>query len=243
MSKSIDPWDFIQPMDVRRLGDVIRDPVERQRWCRAAMLAGSLPYMWRHKAAAVRELMYDKLSLRHGDRVLIVGEMVDACGFADDIGARVGARDNVHVIDITDAARDAAFAGLRGSSGALGTWRFDYTAGFADASFDCVAVLQAVQHADDWRVTGSELLRVMKPGRNILLAEITFSPRMKMLASMDIHIETWIEKLSSGVGFDPFAYSYYSADDLTRAFEGLVSDPGTFVWRGIELFWGTKPAA
>lgn len=154
---------------------------------------------------------------------------------------RIGSRDNVTVIDITDEARDAVFAGRRGSAGALGTWRFDYTGTFADGSFDCVAVLQAVQHADDWRITGQELLRLMKSDRNILLAEITFSPRMKVLAEMDIHIETWIEKLSAGVGFDPFAYSYYSADDLVRAFEGQVHEPGTFVWKGIELFWGTKP--
>jgi len=241
MTTKVDPWTFIQPMDVRRLGDVILDRAEQQRWCRAAMLAGSLPYMWRHKAATLRQMMYDRLALKQGDKVLVLGEMVDACGFADDIGARVGDRDNVQVIDITDQARDAVFAGKRGSGGALGTWRFDYTSRFADAAFDCVAVLQAVQHADDWRITGEELLRVMKSGRNILLAEITFSPRMKMLASMDIHIETWIEKLSSGTGFDPFSYSYYSAEDLLCAFDGLVSDPGTFVWKGIELFWGTKP--
>ena len=41
MSKSVDPWDFVQPMDVRRLGDVILDRNERQRWCRAATIHDS----------------------------------------------------------------------------------------------------------------------------------------------------------------------------------------------------------
>jgi hypothetical protein len=240
MNLKADPWDFVQPMDVRRLGEVILDRDEQQRWCRAAMLAGSLPYMWRHKAATVRALIYDKLELKEGDNVLVIGEMVDACGFAGDIRGRIG-NGKLHVIDITDEARDAVFAGTRGAGGALGTWRWDYTRAFADASFDCVAVLQAVQHADDWRITGEELLRVMKRGRTLMLAEITFSPRIKLLAEMDIHLETWVEKLSSRVGFDPFAYSYYSAEALDRIFSGMVGDPRTFVWKGIELFWGRKP--
>lgn len=49
-------------------------------------------------------------------------------------------------------------------------------------------------------------VRVMKPGRGIVLAEIAYSP-----------------------------------GDLTRAFSGLVANPGSFVWKGVEIFWGTKP--
>lgn len=238
--KSPDPWSFVQPRDVKRMGDEILDTAEQERWSRAVMLAGSLPYMWRFKAAVIRELVYDKLRLSPGGKVLIIGEVVEGCGFDQDIGSRVAPDGAVTVVDITDEARDAYFAGRRGRGGQLATWQWRYTEGMAAASFDAVAVLQAVQHTDDWRETGAELLRLLKPGGTLMLAEITFSPRMKMLAEQDIHIETWIEKLASRVGFSPYDAPYYSAEDLLTALEGMLADPQSLVWKGIEVVWGQK---
>ena len=103
-----DPWDWMQPYDVRRFGEVILDRVEQERWCRA-VLVGWLPYMWR-KAAVAKQLIYDRLGLRAGDKVLVIGE-----------------------------------------------------------------------------------------------------------------------------------FPYFSPGDLTQAFSGLVANPGTFVWKGVEIFWGAKP--
>ncbi len=230
----------MQPHDAQRMGDVILDPAEQQRWCRAVMLGG-LPYMWRVKAKTVRELVYDQLALRDGDRVLIIGESVESCGFVDDIRERIGPSGEITVIDITEEARDAYFVDRRGRNGALASWQFTYTAEFPDERFDCVAVLQAVQHCDDWHETGAELLRIMKSGRTLALAEITFSPKMLMVASLDIHVDYWIEKIFAGVGFNATQFSYYSTSDLQKAFAGLVRDPEEFVWNGVELFWGIKP--
>jgi ubiquinone/menaquinone biosynthesis C-methylase UbiE len=240
MIASTNPWDWMQAHDTKRMGDVILDPLEQQRWCRAVMLGG-LPYMWRVMADTVRKMMYEKLELRAGDAVLIIGESVASCGFADDIQDRVGPTGSVRVIDITDEARDAYISGKRGRTNQLATWEWEYTRDIPDETFDCVAVLQAVQHTDDWREQGVELLRLMKPGRNILLGEITFSPRMLMLAQQDIHIEYWLEKIMSRVGWDTTDFPYYSIADLEAAFAGRVVDPHGFVWKGIELFWGTKP--
>lgn len=205
------------------------------------MLAGSLPYMWRHKAAVIRELIYDKMRLVPGQNVLIIGEVVEGCGFDSDISERIGPDGHVEVVDITDEARNAYFAGRRGRRGQLATWQWRYTDGMAAESFDAVAILQAVQHTDDWRETGTELLRLLKPGGVLMLAEITFSPRMKMLAEQDIHIETWIEKLASRIGFSPYDAPYYSADDLLAALSGLLAAPQSLVWKGLEIVWGEKP--
>jgi len=237
--KPPDPWDLIQPRDIRRMGDVITQRTEQERWCRAVMLAGALPYMWRHKAAIVREFMYDQLRLRKGDKVLILGEVVEGSGFADDIRQRIGPQGEMRVIDITDEARDAYFSNRRGRGGQLATWRFDYTAQVPDEHFDCVAVLQAVQHTDDWRETGRELLRIMKRGRNILLAEITFK-NINEYAALDLHLEYWVEKMFARVGIPRHEIPYYSPQELLQAFSGLVSDANVFVWRGLELFWATK---
>jgi ubiquinone/menaquinone biosynthesis C-methylase UbiE len=238
-SNQPDPWSLIQPRDIRRMGEVITNTAEQERWCRAVMLAGALPFMWRHKAAVMREFMYDQLQLRKGDKALIIGEVVEGSGFSDDIRQRVGAEGEVRVIDITDQARDAYFNKLRGSGGQLATWRFDYTSGMPDQNFDCVAVLQAVQHTDDWRETGKELLRVMKKGRRILLAEITFK-NINEYAALDLHLEYWLEKMFARIGIPRYEFPYYSPEDLVQAFSGLVTDPKVFAWRGLEMFWATK---
>jgi hypothetical protein len=237
---STNPWDWMQPHDVARLGTVIADPAEQQRWCRAVMLGG-LPYMWCVMAKTIRELVWDKLELRKDDRVLIVGESVKSCRFVDDIRERIGPGGEILVIDITEEARDAYFAGRRGRHGALATWTWNYTSDIPDEAYDVVAVLQAIQHADDWTVVGKELLRTMKRGRSFVLTEITMSPRMSMLAEMDVHLEYWLTKIFAGVGIDVGELPYYSLADLHRAFEGLAVDCGDFEWKGVEVFWGRKP--
>jgi SAM-dependent methyltransferase len=229
----------MQPYDVRRFGDVILDRAEQERWCRAVLLGG-LPFMWR-KADVAKQVIYDRLGLRTGDKVLVIGECVESSGFVADIRARIGAGGEIRVFDITDEARDAYIAKKRGSGSQIATWRWGYSREFADATFDCVAVLQAVQHNDDWRETGKELLRVMKPGRGIVLAEIAYSPETQVKIGLDLHIEYVFEKLLSKVGWNIEEFPYFSPAALTQAFSGLVTEPGTFVWKGVEIFWGTKP--
>lgn len=238
MSKptSRNPWDWMQPHDAARWGEVIN---EQARWCAAVMLGG-LPYMW-NKARAVRDLAYQRLGAGRGDKVLVIGESLKSCGFLDDLRERVGPAGTVTAIDITDEARNAYWAGRRGSGGQLATWRWDYTGSMPDGAFDCVAVLQAVQHADDWHAVGGELLRVMKSGRNIVLTEITYSPQFRMIASLDLHIEYVLDKIFSRIGFSTEDIPYYSLEELMAAFDGLVRDADTFWWKGVQLFWGTKP--
>lgn len=233
------PWDYLQPWDVQRFGEIILNVPEQERWSRAVFLGG-LPYMWR-KAQAMRDMVYDRMALRPGDRVLLLGESLEPCGFVDDIRARIGPTGEIRIIEIVDEARDAYQKKERGSGGQIATWRFGYTKDVPDQYFDTVAVLQGVQHADDWRAVGSELLRVMKPGRAIILAEITFGPNFRHRIAADVHIEYLFEKIFSRIGWTLDEFPYYSPEQLVEAFRDLVDSPQTFEWRGFELFWGMKP--
>ncbi len=224
-AKRENPWDWLQPHDMRRMGEDIADPQHRARWC-TAILIGGLPYLWRHKAAPIRDLL---------------GESVASCGFDRDIEAIVGPDGHVSVIDIIEQARDATVQGKRGRNGKLGTWRYNYTSETSAEHYDCVAVLQAVQHSDDWHEAGTELLRIMKPGGTLLLAEIGFSPQLQMAAELDLHLEYWLDKLFMGAGFPGMELAYHSPAELHQAFQGLLLSPTSFVWKGAELFWGVKP--
>jgi hypothetical protein len=235
-AKKKSPWDWMGSEEIRLLGEIVAQPEEQARWCKAIVF-GTLPYMWRDKATVVRELAYDKMELSSGNRVLLIGECLRVCGFVDDIRQQIGASGEIHEIDITNEARGAYLSGIRGRGGQLATWKWDYTRNLPSRHFDSVAVLQATQHTDDWRETGQELLRVLKPARPIVITEITLSPQLKMKAELDIHIESWIDKIFSRIGWSFDQTPYYSLNDLHTAFDGLVNAPGAFDWRGIELFW------
>ena len=82
----------------------------------------------------------------------------------------------------------------------------------------------------------------MRSGRNLVLAEIAYSPETRMKIGLDMHIEYVFSKLLSRVGWKLEEFPYYSLKDLQAAFAGLLNDTESFVWKGIEIFWGRKPA-
>jgi ubiquinone/menaquinone biosynthesis C-methylase UbiE len=186
--------------------------------------------------------MYLKMDLRPGDNILLIGESLDGCGFLEDIRGRIGPAGTIRAIDIIEDARDAVAANRRGRSGKLGTWAYAYTANIPDNHYDCVAILQAVQHCDDWSEAAKEFVRVLKPGRIVMLSEIGFGPSMQKAMAMDLHIEYYMEKLCRGAGLSGMDLAYYSPKELRDAFADLVTAPMNFEWRGAELFWGQKPS-
>lgn len=238
-TRSDDPWDYFLDADVERFGSVILDRKEQERWSRAVFLGG-LPFMWR-RASAPRALILRQMELAQGDNVLVLGEAIEGCGWCDEIQKRIGEAGTLQVIEIMDEARDAYIDGRRGRSGKLATWKYDYTANIGNDYFDSVAVLQGVQHADDWRETGTELLRILKPGRQIVLGEIAFGPPLIAKVELDMHIEYLFAKIFKRIGWELDDFPYYSLQQLAGAFQDLLINQGSFEWKGIEIFWGRKP--
>jgi SAM-dependent methyltransferase len=227
-------WDAMVPEDAERLGQDILDPVARKRWC-GAILFGGLPYLWKHEATVPRELAISRLELQRGDRVLIVGEAVADIGFDAEIAGVVGPGGDVVTVDMRNDVLDLFYAGQ------VPKWEWEYTREYPDEHFDGIFVGQGVAHAGDWKREGAELLRVLKSGRRIVLAEISFSETFYTRVKADIHIEYWLRKLMEGVGDDFYGLPYWNLDDVAAAFIGAVDDLETFEWRGVDLMWGRRP--
>jgi hypothetical protein len=101
-----------------------------------------------------------------------------------------------------------------------------------------VAVLQSAQHCDDWRETGAELVRVLRPGRRMVSAEMCLEgERFEGRVNADVHIRQWYDKMFPGGRSD---ISNYSGEELCSLIGSAVTGAQSMDWRGIELFWGRK---
>ncbi|KAH7391588.1 hypothetical protein BKA64DRAFT_677987 [Cadophora sp. MPI-SDFR-AT-0126] len=203
-------------------------------------MLGGLPYMWR-KIADEKARIYDRLNLATAKRVLLIGESNESCGFVEDLRRLLPADAEITSIDVIDRARDMCFAGEMGKNGALGTWRWDYVDKIADNYYDAIAVMQGVQHTEDWTETAQHLTRVLKPGGVLATGELSLGPPFEEKASADIHLLYIVEKIFAGIKMDWRKLSYWSVDDLRLAFGDRLTDQGWYVNRGLESFWGRKP--
>lgn len=236
------PWQYIQEWDLELLGSGILDAEQRRTWELATRLAGGLPYIWQELARPISDICYGLLELRPDDNVLLIGEGIEPAGWLDDMQRIIGPRGRIHSVDIIRDGRRAVHTRTPGRNGMVGCWRWNYADEFADDEFDCVAVLQATQHSDDWGETSSNLLRVMKPGRRIVLAEAVLGgPNFISRVNGDVHLRQWIDKLYEQVRMSDIPY--YSGEQIMDAFDGKVVDARIMEWRGIEMFWGRKPSA
>jgi len=223
-----------------RYDDDVFDPGEQKRWANA-IFDGGLPYMWR-KAYVVLDMIYGLAELEEGARVFLIGEGLESCGFLEDIQKRIGAKGELTAVDIQDDCHEAMFRGTVGRGGQRGTFRYDYCSDFAEGSFDAVLNLQAVQHADDWSEAGAEFVRILKPGRPLVMAEIILGgPEQVFKVRQDLHLDHLITKIMSSIATKFEEFPYHGPADLKRAFSGGLEGMGEFEWRGLEVFWGRKP--
>ena len=237
------PWGWIQPWDLEAWGPALLDDEARSAWLGAFRIAGGLPYMWRELAPQISQIAYALLELREGDRVLLIGEAVEPCGWASQMRALVGESGSVDAFDIIEEARAAVFGGSRGRNGKYGCWQWQHTREAADSSYDAVAVMQAHQHHDDWVEAAAELTRVLAPGRRIVLAEAQLSgPTFWNRVNADVHVRQWVDKAFSTFPIAPAEIPFYTLEELGDAFRPWLADLYTMEWHGIEMLWGRKPA-
>ena len=241
LAEGATPWDLMQTHEADHHGPEVFDPQQRMHWA-SAFLEGGLPYMWR-KAYVVLDMIYGLCDLEDGARVLLIGQGLESCGFAEDLRRRIGPSGQLTAIDIQDDCRAALASGAKGRDGQRGTFRYDYCRDLPDNGFDAVLNLQAVRHADDWAEAGAELVRVLKPGCPLVMAEIVLgSPEQVFKVRQDLQLELLVDKIMSSLAMRLEEFPYHGAADLRRAFADQLVDMSEFEWRGLEAFSGRKPA-
>ncbi len=238
------PWGWIQQWDIDVTNPDIVNEELRASWSQAFRTSGGLSYMWLELAPQISEITYALLEVKPGDKVLLIAEAAEPCGWADDLRDLVGPTGQVDIVEIIHEARQFVARRDRGRNGWYGCWGWTkYTQDRPDGSYDCVAVMQAHQHCDDWKEEGAELVRLMKPGRRLVMAEAQLSgPNFERRVTGDVHIQQWWAKIFASFPFPPLEIPYYSQEELEDAFAGQLEKMQAMEWRGIEMFWGRKPA-
>ena len=186
--------------------------------------------------------IYRIAEIRPGDSVLLFGEGLESCGFLQDVTRLVGPGGKVSPIDIQQHARDMSIGGVKGKNGIIGTFPYRFFDHLGDESFDVVLNLQGIEHAEDWTEAGREMLRLLKPGRRLVMAEIFMvTKELPWKIKADLHVQHLLDKIFAGMDRTLEGRPYFSHADLKAAFGGMLDETDHFEWRGLEAFWGRKP--
>lgn len=242
MSEEKSVWEYIGEEESdwlkRRLGV---DPHDEKEQIKANLMVvgGMLPLCW-SKARGFMDLMYHQAELREGDRVLLMGEDLTTSGHVEAVRRRIGEKGELQVADYL----------LEG----LETFKSDVIkrvcAKFGDEYFDAVILAHGFHHAIDKDGDAREMVRVLKKGKRLVLAEMILASTF-VVAEQDVHLQCIFEKAFLSKIFEAIAGKPLSWQDakewignpeqyIPNVFSKYLLNISTYPWRGIVLVVGTK---
>ena len=229
-------WDFMTTNEKVAFDDLIGDQEKQFKWGRATFLAGGLRLMADLNSNFI-ELMYENLKAKPGDKVFMLGELFDELGFISELNRRKGEMEEIAAIDVSLKARSYA------RNGGIPQWDYDFTDQYPNDYFDVAWIPQGVHHCADWKKFAPKLLRILKPGGQVIMHECRIgAPEWWQGVKMSGFLKCIIEKIYLGPGRHKLSDRQFdvSPEMITTAFGDKLENTFSFAGKGWLVFWGNK---
>lgn len=241
---STNPWDFLTSTEIAILGSEVVESNLQKNWGRAIFFASNLVWCWEN-ARILRHLMYSNLRARPGDRVLVIGEVLEGLGFLQELRKRVGETGEIIAFDMVDKSRSGYIQQWEMGPGAVipekHHWDYSFADKHPDHYFDLIWLPQGVHHAHRWIEIAPKLIRVLKTGGQVMMAECRVpAPEFHRALQISSLLRCIVDKIFWAMDTTLEEMPDYSAADLALAFGDSLENTFGLEWKGWLLFWGTK---
>ena len=229
-------WDFMTAAEKAAFDDLVGDPEKQFKWGRGTFLAGSLRLMGDLSSNYI-ELMYENLKAKPGDKVFILGELFEELGFLTELKRRKGEMAELAATDVSVKARSYA------KTGAIPQWDYDFADKYPNNYFDIAWIPQGVHHCADWNKFAPKLLRILKPGGQVMMHECRIGgPEWWQGVKMSGFLKCIIEKIYLGPGRNKLSDRQFdvSPEMIAAAFEDSLRDTFSIAGKGWMVYWGYK---
>lgn len=238
------PWDFLVHQEIDALGSEVKEGNLQKYWGRAIFFGSNLRWCWMN-AGSIKYLMYSHLRARPGDRVLVIGEFLEELEFLPELRKRIGKAGEITAFDMVKKSRSGREQQWETRSSETITekhqWDYPFADKYPDHTFDLIWFPQGVHHAISWEKIAPRLLRALKPGGQIMMAECRVPPpEFHRGIEMSGMLQCIVDKIFWGMEMTLEEMPDYSTGEIARAFGDSLIDTFCLEWKGFLLFWGYK---
>jgi SAM-dependent methyltransferase len=256
------PFDWMTPKELAAWPKVA-DPSVRSNCGYSLFLAGGLKLIsdLNDREGGTNNLMYDNFTIKKGDKVLLISELLDEMSQVPRFEKRTGAKlsdATVYQYEISPRVRSAAtrakFADQEPQDkGARIIFYYEYPDAYPDDFFDVIWMPQAAGHCINWDDTCARLVRVLKPGGTIMIQEhdIKGPDFWKACTEVSGQFRAIMEKEYLSANFRaifgdlrgenaPLQPSTTFYGPILKAAFGETLDSKYLFSKGCTTFWGTK---
>ncbi|MFC1945665.1 methyltransferase domain-containing protein [Chloroflexota bacterium] len=237
------PWDFLSPAEASILGSEVTDESQQKGFWRFASFGAGLDWLYLKYEGIVR-LMYENLRAKPGFRVLVIGEVLENLGFLPELRRRIGDSGKIADFEISNIHLTLFQKLWQGTDIPVEErhqWEYNFQDAFPDNYFDLVWLPQGVHHARNWPETAPRLLRVLKPGGQVMMLECRFcTPGFHIAVNASGLLRCMAEKLWWAMGVTLDEMPDYPTAQLAEAFGDSLTDTFGLDSEGWLLYWGFK---
>lgn len=189
------------------------------------------------------QMMFLKAKVLPGERLLLIGEALEPMKLLEMGEAAVAPEGEFVPLEMRPLA-------LAHKAGRWGIYR-ELSARFKDAEFDGVIAAQW-HHCDELGPEISALLRIVKPGRKLVLLDNGPAPSTIELAEQDVILEYLLRQFVTWAGsrhvptaqafeYQKSTWLRTSVDDVAAAAKAVLQEVHVWKYKGMAIIDGVRP--